>query len=142
MKNFYIILFSLLISLTASAQVKTTNYNSKWFLGFNTGATWSCDDVNNIWKWRSNENYYELDNDNYGRTIPFGWGVTLGKSFNYDYGRIFSFDLRGRYLHGKWYGQNKYMDSISMENFDPSVELEDASAEQIKQLYQIIQTGQ
>ena len=92
MKNFYIILFSLLISLTASAQVKTTNYNSKWFLGFNTGATWSCDDVNNIWKWRSNENYYELDNDNYGRTIPFGWGLTLGKSFNYDYGRIFSFD--------------------------------------------------
>ena len=115
-----------MISLTASAQVKTTNYNSKWFLGFNTGATWSCDDVNNIWKWRSNENYYELDNDNYGRTIPFGWGLTLGKSFNYDYGRIFSFDIRGRYLHGRWYGQNEEMDSISMENFDPFVNIEDA----------------
>ncbi|MBT5933145.1 MAG: hypothetical protein HOH34_07370, partial [Flavobacteriales bacterium] len=141
MKNFYIILFSLLISLTASAQVKTTNYNSKWFLGFNTGATWSCDDVNNIWKWRSNENYYELDNDNYGRTIPFGWGVTLGKSFNYDYGRIFSFDLRGRYLHGKWYGQNKDMDTISMENFDPFVNLEDADAQEIKQMYQAAYGG-
>jgi hypothetical protein len=136
MKKFYIILFSFLISLTANAQIKTTNYNSKWFLGFNTGATWSCDDVNNIWKWRSNDNYYELDNDKYGRTIPFGWGVTLGKSFNYDYGRIFSFDLRGRYLHGKWYGQNKEMDSISMANYDPLVGLNDADAEEIKQMYQ------
>ncbi|MDG2153043.1 MAG: hypothetical protein P8K10_03815, partial [Crocinitomicaceae bacterium] len=141
MKNFYIILFSFLISLTANAQVKTTNYNSKWFLGFNTGATWSCDDVNNIWKWRSNENYYELDNDNYGRTIPFGWGLTLGKSFNYDYGRIFSFDLRGRYLHGKWYGQNIEMDSISMESFDPFVNIEDADAQEIKQMYQAAYGG-
>ena len=117
-------------------RLRSTNYNSKWFLGFNTGATWSCDDVNNIWKWRSNENYYELDNDNYGRTIPFGWGLTLGKSFNYDYGRIFSFDIRGRYLHGRWYGQNEEMDSISMENYDPFVNIEDADAEQIKQMYQ------
>ena len=39
MKNIYIILFSFLITLTTNSQVKTTNYGSKWFLGFNTGAT-------------------------------------------------------------------------------------------------------
>ena len=67
---------------------------------------------------------------------PWGWGLTLGKSFNYDYGNIFSFDLRGRYLRGRWYGQNSMMDSISMDNFDPTINVNDASAHQLAQLYQ------
>ena len=38
--------------------------------------------------------------------LDLGWGLTLGRSFNYDYGKILSFDLRGRYLRGYWYGQD------------------------------------
>ena len=102
MKNFYTLLFSLLISFTVTSQV-VTNYNSKWFLGFNTGATWSCTDVDDSWMWRNNENYLGPETK---YESPWGWGLTLGKSFNYDYGNIFSFDLRGRYLRGRWYGQN------------------------------------
>ena len=61
--------------------------------------------------------------------------------FNYDYGNLFSFDLRGRYLRGRWYGQNSTMDSISMENYDPSINIEDASAEQLAQMYQAAYGG-
>ncbi|MEE3145286.1 MAG: hypothetical protein VX280_03865, partial [Bacteroidota bacterium] len=132
MKNFYTLLFSLLISFTVTSQV-VTNYNSKWFLGFNTGATWSCTDVDDSWMWRNNENYLGPETK---YESPWGWGLTLGKSFNYDYGNIFSFDLRGRYLRGRWYGQNSMMDSISMDDFDPTINVNDASAHQLAQLYQ------
>ena len=60
--------------------------DSKWFWGFNYGATWQTTDIN-----------YKFNN---------GWGLTIGKSFNYNYGKVFSFDIRGRYLTGNWYGQN------------------------------------
>ncbi|MEN9699478.1 MAG: hypothetical protein RLZZ301_676 [Bacteroidota bacterium] len=36
----------------------------------------------------------------------FGYGFTLGRSFNYDYGHAIGFDLRGRFLTGQWYGQD------------------------------------
>jgi hypothetical protein len=60
--------------------------DSKWFWGFNYGATWQTTDIN-----------YKLNH---------GWGLTLGKSFNYNYGKVVSFDIRGRFLTGNWYGQN------------------------------------
>ncbi|MBI1837839.1 MAG: hypothetical protein HYR91_11310 [Flavobacteriia bacterium] len=77
----------LLFSTISFAQLKLDYDNdSKWFWGFNYGATWNTSDVN-----------YKLNH---------GWGLTLGKSFNYNYGKVFSFDIRARYLHGTWYGQN------------------------------------
>lgn len=60
--------------------------DSKWFWGLNLGTTWQTTDVKNQNDW--------------------GLGLTLGKSFNYNYGKKISFDLRGRYLYGNWYGQN------------------------------------
>jgi hypothetical protein len=62
------------------------DHSSNWFFGINAGATWSCTDV---------------ENETNG-----GWGLTLGKSFNFKTGRRVSFDFRGRYLHGNWYGQD------------------------------------
>lgn len=64
-----------------------TNYNAKWFFGVNTGLTWQTTDVSNKYK--------------------TGWGLTLGKSFNYNTASFVSFDLRGRFLRGFWYGQDK-----------------------------------
>lgn len=60
--------------------------DSRWFWGLNLGTTWQSTDIKN-------------KND-------FGWGLTIGKAFNYDYGRKISFDIRGRYLYGEWLGQN------------------------------------
>jgi hypothetical protein len=60
--------------------------DSRWFWGLNLGSTWQSTDIRN-------------KND-------FGWGLTIGKAYNYDYGKRVSFDIRGRYLYGTWHGQN------------------------------------
>ncbi len=60
--------------------------DSKWFWGLNLGGTWSSADVK-----------YKTD---------LGWGLVLGKSFNYGIGKPISFDLRGRFLTGNWTGQD------------------------------------
>jgi hypothetical protein len=62
------------------------DHDSKWFFGLNAGAAWNTTDVKN--------------------KTHIGYGFTLGRSFNYNYGKKFSFDLRLRYLGGKWYGQD------------------------------------
>ncbi|MFT5581690.1 MAG: hypothetical protein ACI9G9_000946, partial [Psychromonas sp.] len=98
MKNLYAILFLLFIVSGVNAQVET-NYNAKWFLGLNTGVTWQTTDV---------------ENKNSG-----GWGLTLGKSFNYNYGRIASFDVRARFLTGSWYGQN--IDTSGFQNMNEAL---------------------
>jgi hypothetical protein len=85
MKKLYTLCLLLAINFVTNAQL-TTDYNAKWFLGFNAGATWHTTDVEN--------------------TFDAGAGFTLGRSFNYNYGRILSFDIRARYLHGYWQGQN------------------------------------
>lgn len=79
-------IFFLVLTLNHWGQRLDYDHTSKWFFGINAGATWSCTDV---------------ENETNG-----GWGLTLGKSFNYKTGRRVSFDLRGRYLHGNWYGQD------------------------------------
>ena len=61
--------------------------DSKWFWDFNLGATWHTTDVRT-----------KLNN---------GFGFTVGKSFNFNYGKKVSFDLRARFLSGDWQGQNK-----------------------------------
>ena len=67
--------------MTAFGQRLEYEKSSKWFFGLNAGATWNTTDVQN-------------------KTYA-GWGFLFGKSFNYDYGRRLSYDLRLRYLRGK-----------------------------------------
>ena len=84
MRKLYALLLFVLTLTNISAQ--HVNYNSsKWFWGLNYGGTWHSTD---------------LDYERYN-----GWGLTLGRSYNYDYGRGLSFDIRGRFLSGQWYGQ-------------------------------------
>lgn len=94
MKNFYLA-FLVFISFFANSQKVDYDHSSKWFLGVNVGGTWQSTDVKN--------------------QTSAGWGLILGKSFNYDYGKILSFDLRGRYLRGYWYGQDN--DTTSLSNY-------------------------
>ncbi|MEY3199355.1 MAG: hypothetical protein RJA13_1313, partial [Bacteroidota bacterium] len=119
MNKFTTLVFCLLLSFGASfAQRIDYDNSSKWFLGFNLGGTWQTTDVQN--------------------KTNIGYGLTLGKSFNYDYGRKLTFDLRARYLRGFWYGQdydttslasytgnalNNYKDSLgfSVNNFQTDV---------------------
>ncbi len=94
MKNFYLATL-IFISFFANSQKVDYDHSSKWFLGFNVGGTWQNTDVKN--------------------QTSAGWGLILGKSFNYDYGKVLSFDLRGRYLRGYWYGQD--LDTTSLANY-------------------------
>ena len=79
-------IFFIAFTLNHWGQRLDYDHSSNWFFGINAGATWSCTDV---------------ENETNG-----GWGLTLGKSFNFKTGRRVSFDIRGRYLHGNWYGQD------------------------------------
>ncbi len=77
----------LLISSRLFSQGKVDyDSDSKWFWGINAGVTWQTTDV-------KNQN-------------GFGYGLTFGRSFNYNYGKKISFDIRARYLTGNWYGQD------------------------------------
>ena len=98
MKKFYIILLStFFLSFVNAQDLNHVNYDlgSKWFFGINGGATWSTTDVDD--------------------KLDLGWGLTLGRSFNYDYGKVFSFDIRARYLRGYWYGQDS--DTTDLNNY-------------------------
>lgn len=95
MKKIYFTLLLLFSVLSINAQKVDYDYTSKWFLGFNIGGTWSSTDVKS--------------------QTSTGYGLVLGKSFNYRYGSIISFDLRGRYLRGTWNGQDN--DTTSLANY-------------------------
>jgi large repetitive protein len=83
------------ITLYSSAQRVDYDNSSRWFLGLNLGGTWNSTDVKN--------------------KTATGFGFTLGKSYNYGYGKALSFDLRARYLRGFWYGQDA--DTTSLANY-------------------------
>lgn len=86
-KNVTLAIILTFISLLGFGQAKLDYDNdSRWFWGVNVGTTWHSTDVKTKTDW--------------------GYGLTLGRSFNYNYGRKVSFDLRGRYLYGEWLGQN------------------------------------
>jgi hypothetical protein len=95
MKNFYIVLVLCFSFFQLQAQKVDYDNTSKWFMGFNIGGTWNTTDVKN--------------------QTSTGWGLVLGKSFNYNYGSVISFDLRARYLRGMWYGQDN--DTTSLLNY-------------------------
>jgi len=110
MKNLYLFALTLLLFGNIHGQNNTDNYDSKWFIGFNYGATWSSSDIDNSWDVR------ESQSESLRSTNPTGWSLFIGKSFNYEYGKMLSFDLRGRYLRGHWYGQNRELDSSMTSN--------------------------
>ncbi len=96
--------FCLFFIGSAFGQKLDYDRDSKWFFGFNVGGTWNTTDVRN----RTN----------------FGWGLILGRSFNYNYGKKVSFDLRLRYLGGNWYGQDFDTTNVSGNPlYDPASEL-------------------
>ena len=86
MKKLITLAICSVFSMTLSAQKLDYDNDSKWFWGFNVGAAWNTTDVKN--------------------KTNLGWGLILGRSFNYNYGKKLSFDLRLRYLGGNWYGQD------------------------------------
>jgi large repetitive protein len=87
MKTIFTLVCSLLMLSNAMAQSRIDyDSDSRWFWGLNMGGTWQTTDVKN--------------------KTDIGYGLTIGKSFNYNYGKIVSFDIRARYLRGKWYGQD------------------------------------
>jgi hypothetical protein len=86
MKEILLTLFTFSFCIIISAQKIDYDNTSKLFMGVNLGGTWNTTDVK-----------YKLG---------AGWGLTLGKSYNYNYGKIVSFDIRARYLSGNWYGQD------------------------------------
>ncbi len=94
MKNVTSLVVGLFLSLSVYAQQKLDyDTDSRWFWGLNVGSTWSKADV--------------------AKKNDWGFGLTIGKAFNYNYGRKLSFDIRGRYLTGEWFGQNYDTTDIS-----------------------------
>ena len=93
MKEILLTLFTFSFCIIISAQKVDYDNVSKSFIGFNLGGTWNTTDVK-----------YKLGS---------GWGLTLGKSYNYNYGKIVSFDIRARYLSGNWYGQDTSISSLA-----------------------------
>jgi hypothetical protein len=84
------------LSTTLNSQVIDYDNNSKWFWGLNAGGTWHTTDVQS--------------------KTAFGLGLTLGRSFNYNYGKKVSFDIRGRFLYGKWLGIDTKRTDFSVSN--------------------------
>jgi len=78
-------IFTLFVTTIFGQKLDYDN-DSKWFWGINTGIAWSTTDVKT--------------------KHTAAWGLTLGKAFNYNYGKKISFDIRARYLGGKWRGQD------------------------------------
>jgi hypothetical protein len=93
MKEILLTLFTFSFCIIISAQKIDYDNTSKLFMGVNLGGTWNTTDVK-----------YKLG---------AGWGLTLGKSYNYNYGKIVSFDIRARYLSGNWYGQDTSISSLA-----------------------------
>ncbi len=93
MKKIFLLSLAFFLTYNLSAQKIDYDNTSKLFMGVNLGGTWNTTDVK-----------YKLG---------AGWGLTLGKSYNYNYGKIVSFDIRARYLSGNWYGQDTSISSLA-----------------------------
>jgi len=98
MSKFITLAISIFFLITSATSQSKLVYerDSKWFWGLNVGSTWQTTDVKNQHNW--------------------GVGLTLGKSFNYNYGKRISFDIRGRYLYGNWYGLDADTTAIPASN--------------------------
>ena len=99
MKKSILLLAVLTISvLTGFSQRFDYDKSSNVFFGLNMGSTWQTTDVIN-------------------QTRPIGGGgFIFGGTIGRDYGRAVSFDLRFRYLGGRWYGQDSDTTSAITQN--------------------------
>lgn len=86
---FTLLVLTIFFGLSSFSQRSYVNYDkdSRWFFGINGGATWHT--------------RTEVDN-----ILKGGYGFTFGRSFGMRPEKLFSWDLRLRYLHGWWGGQN------------------------------------
>lgn len=102
MKNFLLILV-LLTGFVFQGNTQKLDYErtSPYFLGLNLGHTWHTSDVQNV---KMSEKF------------TWGAGVVAGRTFNRDYGKLLSYDLRLRYLGGGWYGRDRDTTSFLTDN--------------------------
>ena len=98
MKKIFTLALFIVLSNSIFAQHVDYDNDSKWFFGLNVGGTWNTTDVDD--------------------KVHAGWGFIFGRQFNYNYGRFASYDLRLRYLGGKWYGQD--YDTTSLVGYNPA----------------------
>jgi large repetitive protein len=96
MNRIFTLLFLLFTALPAFSQKLDYDNDSRWFWTANVGSTWTTADVK--------------------KQHDLGLGLTIGKSFSYNYGRPLSFDIRGRYLTGNWYGQDYDSTNFDLPN--------------------------
>ena len=102
--------------IQVNAQRLDYENTSKYFWGVNIGHTWHTTDVRNI---------------NVKDRFPLGASLIVGRSFNQDYGKTISFDVRGRLLYGRWYGQDRDTTSI-LPPYEPYKGLSDSLGYGIK----------
>lgn len=93
MKNIFTLIIGLLLTTITFAQKVDYDNDTRWFWGLNVGGTWTKTDIP-----------YRLD---------IGGGLIVGKQLNFNYGKVFSFDIRGRYLTGLWKGYNTDTTNVS-----------------------------
>lgn len=98
MKQRILLCFLTLLLLSTEGITQHIRYedNSNWFFGLNTGATWHTSDVETEYRG--------------------GLGFTFGKSFNNDYGKVLTYDLRLRFLAGSWVGQDTDTTGLIAQN--------------------------
>ena len=72
MKNLYLLAFTFIVFGSLLGQKDRNNYDSKWFIGFNTGVTWSSSDIDNSWKWRASSLDVAQEDDDFRFTRPSG----------------------------------------------------------------------
>ena len=110
-----LLLLSLIFISSSTMYAQKMRYEEKTdvFFGINMGSTWHTSDVRNV--------------DHGVR----GLGFILGGSFNHDYGKTFSYDLRFRGMYGVWNGMDtettsaiednaaisQYYDEFALQNF-------------------------
>lgn len=109
MRKYFTLFAILLLTVFQGISQDNVNYqrDSRWFIGLNAGATWTS----------QTEVPYR---------IRGGYGLTFGKSYGMEPNKMFSWDIRARFLHAQIMGQatNRYnLDSTStvgLENYEDS----------------------
>ena len=89
MKRIFTLCIFLFVFTAQSFAQSYVNYDrdSRWYIGLNSGVVWTSQ-TEMDWRLRG------------------GYGLVLGHSFNKEPGKVFSWDLRGRFLHAWAVGQD------------------------------------
>ena len=110
MKKTLLSILTLFLTVSyANAQFINYKDDSGWNLGLNIGGTW-----------QPSETFSSVSGDVLSKSYAgFSGGFTLGKAIFEEEGKLFSFDLRFRYLKGKNYGWVALSDSFANPNIMP-----------------------